>query len=397
MKSISQATGIVAEYNPFHNGHQYHVAKTRAMFAAPIVAVMSGNFVQRGEPALMDKQLRAKAAVQNGVDLVLELPAVFATCSAEHFAAGAVRLLDSLGIIGQICCGAEDDQLLQSVTAGAAIDSIKLKTVLKTGMSYANALAEISELPEQLQPNNILAIEYQRAIHKYNCALQLHTIKRIANRYHDYNPTGNISSATAIRAMLTDTGAKTADWQQQLPATSALDVEQYLKTKNLCRLADYWQILAYRLHTLNATEIADGYEISEGLENRFIESVKTSASVAELLASVKSKRYTYTRLNRFLIHLLLGIKRRDLQEFRDSGPQYVRPLAWTATGEQLIKTIASKSPLPIITRPSKFLKSAPRSLAATMLGYDITATKIHSIVSNIDPLGDFHNMPFIVK
>ncbi|MEI6287078.1 MAG: nucleotidyltransferase [Bacillota bacterium] len=397
MAEFSTATGIVAEYNPFHNGHKYHIDKARELFSTPIVVVMSGNFVQRGEPALFDKQLRAQTAVQNGIDLVLELPTVFATCSAEHFAAGAVRLLDSLGIINHICCGAENEQLLAETALTDEIDSGTLKKIMKSGTSYANAMVELSAKPGELTPNNILAIEYQRAIRKFNCQLKLHAIKRIANAYHDKNTTGQISSATAIRAILNDTEAKTADWSVQMPANCANKITKYVETNKLCHLNDFENIISYKLRTMNARDIAQRFEISEGLENRFIEFAHSGTSVADLLTNVKSRRYTYTRLQRFLIHLLLDITRQDLKTFITTGPLYIRPLAWTATGEQLLKQISRTSRLPIITQPAKFLKKDPPSIAAKMLYYDITATKIHSIVSKIDPLGDFHNMPIIIK
>ncbi|MFA6074551.1 MAG: nucleotidyltransferase [Negativicutes bacterium] len=397
MSTFSNATGIIAEYNPFHNGHKYHINKTRELFGTPVVAVMSGNFVQRGEPALFDKQLRAKSAVQNGVDLVLELPTVFATCSAEHFAAGAVRLLDSLGIVSDICCGAESDQLLNSAMIADSINLHSLKTAMKSGISYANAMVEIAPAPKKLTPNNILAIEYQRAIRKFKCNLKLYTIKRIANYYHEKTTTGQISSATAIRAIFNDSTLKTTDWKQQIPANSVNEIEQYLVAHKLCRLEDFWEIVSYRLRTFTALEIAERFEISEGLENRFTKCVNNSSSMTELLYNVKSKRYTYTRLQRILIHLLLDTTLKDLQSFRITGSLYIRPLAWTTVGEQLLKEIANRSSLPIVIQPAKFLKKESQSLAATMLNYDIAATKIHSIISNIDPLGDFRRMPIKVN
>ena len=397
MTDFAKATGIIAEYNPFHNGHKYHIDKTRELFGTPLVAVMSGNFVQRGEPALFDKQLRARTAVQNGIDLVLELPTVFATCSAEHFAAGAVRLLDSLGIISHICCGAENEQLLAETTLANEIDCDSLKTAMKSGISYANAMVKLTATPGELTPNNILAIEYQRAISKYNCQLELRTIKRIANDYHDKNITGKISSATAIRAVLNDDEKNTTDWSVQMPPTCAKELARYLTNYKLCNLSDFENIISYKLRTMTAREIGLRYEISEGLENRFVACASSGTSVSELLSNVKSRRYTYTRLKRFLIHLLLDITRQDLKAFLAAGPLYIRPLAWTTTGEQLLKQISRNSNLPIVNQPAKVLKNDPSGMTAKMLSYDITATKIHSIISNVDPLGDFHNVPFIVK
>lgn len=391
-----RACGIIAEYNPFHNGHKYHIDQTRKLLNAPVVAVMSGNFVQRGEPAIIDKFTRAKCAATNGIDLVLELPVVFAVSSAEHFAAGAIQLLSSLGIIDDICCGAENELILDSEQAVRSIDSERLKTAMKSGISYATAAAKIAPLPNKITPNNILALEYQRAITKYACKIKLHTIKRIDNNYNDTLLAKGISSATALRQELNKTNGDISKIITQIPATCTAEAEEYFKNHSLCRLEDYWQIIAHKLRTLSSSELVQRLDWKEGLENRFLKSAFISNSISELLAKIKSKRYTYTRLQRLLIHLLLNIDRNDLDLFRTLGPQYIRPLAWNATGEKLLKHIAKNSQLPIITSIAKFHKNNAHTTAAKMLDYDVMATKIHSIVSRVDPIGDFHNPPIIV-
>lgn len=384
--------GMIVEYNPFHNGHLWHVNEARRLAGADCaIGIMSGNFLQRGEPAIADKWSRAAMAVKAGVDLVIELPAVFAVRSAQYFAAGGIRLLSRLGVVSHVCFGTEVPDLSRLANAASALADetviAALHNEMKTGQTYAasltTALATTGIDASLLQnPNNLLAIEYLRAIAAHAPQLKPLAIQRIGANYHDNVVTSAIASATAIRAALSaDDGAV---WQA-LPAVCAEQLAQLIALgKAPVILPAFDTIVLSKLRAMNHDELAALPEIGEGLHNKISHAALQATTCQELLFYTKSKRYTLTRLQRILMYALLGITKAKLQHFDQSGPLYARVLAFNTNGRTLLKAINCHATIPVITKTAQFLTSKQRqqaelSPAQAMLAYDIAATDMYSL------------------
>ncbi len=382
-----RATGIVAEYNPFHNGHGYHLAATRRLTGdAPVVAVMSGHFVQRGEPALFDKWVRAEMAVAGGVDLVLELPTCFAVRSAQYFAAGAVRLLNSLGVVERLSFGAEHAELEDlrrlAAASGDAEMTGELRRRLDSGETYAAAmgrsLAAVSGLPAATvaSPNNILAVEYLRAIDRFAPAMVPLPIARHKAAYHDTAISGAIASATAIRTALF--GGDTAGAFAALPPGSRdLSTMASAEGRGPVRWCDYTQSVLAGLRRAPLDELAALPDMSEGLEYK-LKAAGNAGSLDELFVALKSKRYSRTRLQRVLVHSLLSSKRADVASWDECGPLYARVLAFNERGRGLLRAMARTATVPVVTKMTHFLRSrdmggAPLPPPAAMLALDAVA------------------------
>ena len=388
-----RATGIIAEYNPFHNGHAYHAAQARARSDADVViAVMSGHITQRGEIAVFDKWQRAKAAVSDGVDLVLELPTVFAVRSAQYFATGGIQLLHRLGIVDHLSFGAEEANLSLLQTAAEALESHsvidRLKQNLKDGKPYAAAMADA--LVSQActtgslikSPNNILGIEYLRALKKYAPNMNALPIHRIGSRYHDTEMSGKYSSATALRLALRQSVTLGVDALTALPdfATQIIG-ELYASGWAPTNPTHLDPAILSRIRRLTNQQLRTTPELSEGLENRLRKTADQSGTVADLLLRLKSKRYPYSRLQRILAHLLLGTTARQLAEFDAAGPLYARVLALNSRGQRALRLISQHADIPIITKTTKFLNartyhSGDFTLLQSMLAVDVTATDL---------------------
>ena len=375
--------GIVAEYNPFHNGHLYHLERSiEETNADATICVMSGNFVQRGEPALIDKFKRADIAVKNGVDLVIELPLYYSIATAEKFAKGAITLLNHCGV-NTLSFGAETNNLdkLKSI-ARLLLDEPtfykkELKKELDTGVSFpearANAVSKVLGINKGLliQPNNILGIEYLKTIYSLNANIEPHTIERIDSGYHDLDSNTNILSATGIREKLLNNN----DIDIFLPSISLESLDNPVFFKN------FEEILMYVLRTISLEELKDIPDVTEGLENRIFYAISTSTTVDEIIDKVKTKRYPLTRIKRILLSALLNISKINLDTFESlSGPQYVRILSFNEKGRNLLKNIAATSSIPVVTSVNKFLKDA-NEIQKEMLLSDILATNIYSIVT----------------
>ncbi len=388
-----QTVGIIAEYNPFHNGHAYQTKQARQLAQADtVIAVMSGHFTQRGEIAIIDKWRRAEAAVKSGVDLVLELPAVFAVRSAQYFAAGGVRLLQSLGIVDHLSFGAENADLSCLLAAAAGLDDPQVEEKLKLGLSrgknYAAALADALVAGGYtahdfiISPNNILAVEYLRALTRYAPAIRPLPVRRIGSGFHDKSLSDSFASATAIRHELFQSGIVTPPLHAALPAATAATVKALLEVGAApAQISRLENILLAKLRSLSDQELLATPEISEGLENRLKLAARNAGNLSELLELAKTKRYPYSRLQRLLVHLLLGTKREQLKEFDLSGPLYARVLALNSQGRTALRQIASQGRIPVITKATASLNS--RSYHAkffsplqSMLAVDVTATDL---------------------
>ena len=306
--------GVVAEYNPFHNGHAYHLAAAKKTVGdMSVIAVMSGNFVQRGIPALTDKWSRAEIATRNGVDLVLELPTIFACRSAEHFARGAVKALESTGCVTHLSFGCEtsDISLLEQAAQISASNPTDTQLELAKGLSYAAAMGSaLSKVNPALakvveQPNNILAIEYLKQINISNAKLIPLPISRISAMYNDKEIKGNIASATAIRQEFLKNGL-TTDIANAVSPSTFLKLSQLNAEKRLGHNQEYLDLLlSFLLKQISPAYIAKCCECSEGLENKIVKAANAS-NWSEAVAMIKSKRYPETRINRLLLQILLS-------------------------------------------------------------------------------------------
>lgn len=338
--------GIICEYNPFHLGHARQMRLIRERFGpdAAVVCLMSGNFVQRGEPAVFDKFARSRAAVLCGADLVLELPLTSALSSAEGFAYGGVEILHRLGIVDVLCFGSEhgqvsDLQAMAQLLLSPAFDEA-LQEVLPKGTSFASARAEAVERlggrGALLRcPNDILAIEYCKALERLQSPIEPFVVQRPGD-YHDAAPDGENPSATALRRLL----AEGADWTAYVPEQAAAvfaSAPQYaLRWGERAMLA--------RLRTLSDADFSRLPYGSEGLWNKVMRACRSAASVEEILWAAKSKRYAYSRLMRMLLCAYLGLSAEDLQR---SAP-YVRALAFSETGRTLLRKARDAGTIPVI-------------------------------------------------
>ena len=396
--------GIIAEYNPFHNGHEWQIKQCRKMFAnAPVIVVMSGHFTQRGYPALLDKWQRAQMAVYGGADLVLELPFLAACKSAEFFAFGAIVTLNATGVVSHLCFGTECENTadltdIAKVFAQANFVSA-LKEELKTGISYAAAIESslknfLPGLPEGiLAPNNILAIEYIKALQKTNAKIRPVAIKRNIAQYLDSEIQGSIASATAIRQRLINTGLDKKVLTTLPARSSELLAKAYAEKKVLCDLSTFEKLIFYRLWQLEASQIAQIADVSEGMENLIKKASLASSNLSQLCEQATSKRYHKTRIMRALCQLLVlnGNKKQD------QFVPYLRILAFNNRGREIIKKIRSKTVLPVITNLPDFYNKTNEQSIKNSLKIDSNATDIYQLLLDKTQSGlDFRQMPIYI-
>lgn len=389
-----RAVGIIAEYNPFHNGHLHHVAEARrASGLEAVVAVMSGQFVQRGEPAVFDKWSRAEMAVAGGVDLVLELPVAFAVRSAQFFAAGGIRLLAALGVVDKLCFGTEHPDLdalskLAAATEDARV-TLELRRRLGGGETYAAALgrtlAAHTGLPAALvaSPNNILAVEYVRAITRFAPAMVPLPIARRGAGYHDTAIEGSIASATAVRGALL--AGETARAGSALPPVSR-DIVASLTAAGRGPVSweSFTPMALATLRRASLAELSALPEVSEGLEYKLKDAGREAGDVAELFALLKSKRYPRTRLQRLLVHALLASRKADLAAWDESGPLYARVLAFGDRGRMLLRAMEATARVPVVTKTTHFLDGSraacgPLPPPQAMLALDVAASDLYCL------------------
>ena len=388
--------GIIAEYNPFHYGHGFQMEAVRRKHpAAYIVIAMSGSFTQRGAPCILDKWTRACHAVAGGADLVLELPFVYACRSAQDFARGGLSLLSCLGIVTHLAFGteAEDISLLSELAAQIDTDPVQmqLREYLGQGCSYAGALTRAlmrdTVVSEDLlrAPNNILAIEYLRALQSLAPQILPLGIQRASAQHCDAQLHAGITSASSIRHALR--GAPPS-WdrlkQSVLPCTLHDLKEAYMQ--GVPQEDRLLELLRYLLLVTDTPALMEIQGVSEGIEHRLIRSLKTAADYHDFLAKASAKRYPQSRIARLIIHLLLCFKKDHAAEFDANGTSYIRPLAFNTRGRELLRTIKGASPLPIVTRTADFLTGKLRKNdAATlsplqrMLAFDTRATELRSL------------------
>lgn len=339
-----QATGIVAEYNPFHNGHLHHVNETKKITQQPVIAVMSGSFMQRGELSILSKWQRASLAIHGGVDLVLELNCCATLRSAQYFASTAIALLAATGCVNTLSCGVENPQRDFNAAARLANSEAaqaQLRELLSAGSSYAAAWEKVlGEACALNTPNDILALEYTKAMLKTD-------IKAIYLQREDagYNSTslGTMASATAIRQALAQGDNS---WQEAVPSATRAALKQQRAGYDEKLL---WQLISHSLRTMDTDEIKNLCSCSEGLQN-VLKAAGKASSLKEALALCSRKRYTTSRIRRLLMQLLLLTPYIRITE---PEPTYIRPLAFNDTGRQLLKHMKKTASLPIITKVPK--------------------------------------------
>lgn len=387
--------GIVSEYNPFHNGHKYHIQAARDEFGADgIVSIMSGSFVQRGEAAIFDKWSRAEMALQNGADLVIELPFVYSCQPAEIFSFGAINVLNNLGIIDGICFGSElgsSDALVEVAKLllhEPAYFSQLVKLYLSKGNTYPKsislALGDYYKGNEAItddiweNPNNILGIEYIKSIILLNSPMIPYTIKRIANQHNDVVITQPIASATAIRQELKTFGMS-EKLQTALPQASNDIIKANIAAgKGPILLEGYSDMLLYRLRTMTAAQISEYISISEGLEHRIKKAAAKSSCIEELIEAIKTKRYTRAFIQRLLCHMLIDLKWTESKAFKQVGtPSYCRVLGYNDRGKQLLKKIKDNSQYPVINKVASFKSEDPT--LNKIFEYDLRSTDIYNL------------------
>lgn len=409
-----ETVGVIAEYNPFHNGHLLQLREIRRLFPrADIIVAMSGSFTQRGTVAILDKWQRAEAAVRSGASLVLELPAVFSTRSAQYFASGGVRLFDRLGVVDCLAFGSECSSLARLQSMRKKIEAAEnggLKNRLRAGGSYASALTEAAA-PDDLmrQPNVILALEYLRALSKTGSHIEPLPLPRFSARHHERalpaeDEENSVASASAIRTALTDPSAKDGDTlAAALHAVPAAVKDMLLQAKKH-RFNDS-SLLFRPILSLLLADAPDGLRsvagVSEGLEHRLRRAALSARSFEELIESVRSKRYPLARIRRLLLHLLLRLSADDAKIFDEQGPLYARVLAFNDDGRRLLRKIKKRAEIPAVAKTARFLpmralESGSLTPAQQMLTFDLRATALASLTST--PVGSpSANADFIVS
>ncbi|WP_445488443.1 nucleotidyltransferase [Niallia sp. 03133] len=402
-----KAVGIIVEYNPFHNGHIYHIQKAKEQTKADIViAVMSGPFLQRGEPAIVSKWHRTEMAITNGVDLVLELPYAFATQHAELFSKGAVSLLHSIKC-DYLCFGSESGDIQ------AFIDSYKLieenKTIyselLKKNLEKGNSFPKAASLSFQTigkehntsyvdltKPNNILGFQYVKTVCSMSYPMELHTISRSQADYHDQHfHSGHIASATSIRNVLSEEKEMMQKILPFVPEATAKILTEYREEYNCFHhWENYWTYLKFRLLQISKEDLSQIYEVEEGLENRLLAAVKKSTSFHQFLTELKTKRYTWTRLQRVCLHILTNTKK---NEMKNPEPAFIRLLGSTKAGRSYLKEKKQEFLLPVVSKLSAFQHN--------QMDLDIKASSIYALgapLSNQYKLGELeYKQPPIMK
>ncbi|MBS6643050.1 MAG: nucleotidyltransferase [Clostridiaceae bacterium] len=361
-----KVVGLIAEYNPFHNGHLYHIQKARELTGAEyVIVIMSGDFVQRGAPAVYDKYTRSMMALKSGADLVLEMPSVFATSSAEDFAACGVALLDQLGIVDFLCFGSECGEVGPLLKIAGVLSEEQedyqelLKDYVRSGLTYPDARAKaltswLSLDPLEssllLSPNNILGIEYIKALLRRKSGIIPITVKRTGHGYHDLSLSGEFASATAIRKLLAGPDGLTSI-ASQVPEQVLEAILQGMPVFP----DDLTSLLNYTLLTLSrdGRDLTEYLDISEELEGRIKSLLLQYKTFTERTEDLKTRQYTYSRISRCLLHLLLGSRQDDAARYRENGYcGYARVLGFKKESAVLMTGIKKHGSIPLITKPS---------------------------------------------
>lgn len=392
--------GIVGEYNPFHNGHLLHLVKSKEIVHPDfVIAVMSGNFMQRGTPSIIDKWKRAELAISQGIDMVVELPTVYAISSAEDFADGSIKVLKEIGIINFLSFGSECGDINKLETLADLLlnephDFKQLFTTeLSTGISYPKALynttkkyfpngEEFASILES--PNNTLGIEYIKAMKKNNLKATVLTIGRNSEYYTENKEILNgIASGSTIRTLIEEN----QKFHTAVPFETFETIMECKKQGNIVYgINNFSDIILYKARTIPMQNLAKIQGVTEGLENRIKKTAIESSNFNEFIQNIKTKRYTESKITRILTAMLLDITKDDVILAKKTKP-YIRVLACNQNGKMLISEIAKQNKhADIIISPANYLKNSKDKNKKLLLEKDILATDIYT-------LGYKHNSP----
>ena len=391
---MAKVLGIIAEYNPFHNGHLYQIQKAKEKVDADyVIAIMSGNFVQRGNTSLVNKWVKAQMALLNEVDLVIELPTVYSVSSAENFAEGAIKILDSLKIVNTLCFGTETADLaaLNNI-ANVLYDEPKeyiniLNHELSKGISFPRArenalmmyLNDIKRYANIMSgSNNILAVEYLKALKRLKSNMTPLAIQRKNVYYNDEKIVDEFASSTAIRKLVSR--GQFDDIRKVMPTNSYMLMKDEIKKGNFVMdIVEFEKEILYTLRRMSIREIAELQDVTEGLEYAIKDAANSCNNIMDLIDQIKTKRYTQTRIQRILIYALLGITKKDVINSKKVTP-YVRILGFNDKGKEMISDISSINyKLDIITSVKKFMDKNNNKILKEMLEKDIFATDVYTL------------------
>jgi predicted nucleotidyltransferase len=409
--------GVIAEFNPFHNGHQFLLQKSKELTGADFsIAIMGGNFLQRGEPACWNKWVRTEMALRSGFDLVIELPFVFSSQDARGFAQAGVKILDSLGVVDYITFGCENENIeifsilatlirkdppfirkiiKEELKKGDSFPKIREKAIISFYREYNHELTGIplNKIRNVLrQPNNILALEYMISLQKLKSNIKVLPVKRIGSRFSEYKLEGRYSSATAIRNIINQYYYNSCNPQllKELKKTMPLSTYQIISEQlkdgiNPVLFSNFEQSIFNRLRSVPMQDLKRINGIQEGLENILKKAALLTGNIEELISMTKSKRYTRTRIQRIIIHSLLNLTKQEVKTFNNNGPLYCRVLGMTKKGRDILKKAKLNSKLPMVQQLKRFYRhnnNLGKDIVLNMLNYDILATDLYVLAYN---------------
>lgn len=392
--------GIIAEYNPMHTGHIYHINEAKKITHSDyVVAIMSGSFTEQGNIALIDKFTRAKFAIENGIDIVIELPNIFAVSDAGNFASKAIQILNDLNIIDSICFGAENDNIsLFNKTTDILIEKdeqiwIDIKEELKKGISFAKARNNVltnyldkEEIKLINSPNNILALEYLKNLKLTNSSIVPYAILR-NNDFNDDKLNENYTSSTSIRNVL----EKNIDIQI-LKKYLTQYIYNYIQTSSLLFNKDFFEILKYKIISMSIDDIKNINGVSEGIENKIKKEIIDVYSYEDYIFKLKSKRYELSKIKRILINILLNIKKADFDKLKSEDANYAHILAFNHNKKELLSNLANNSKIPVLTSLNKKNISILNSKQKELLNFDIYSSNIYSSLNKTKLNKDYTNL-----
>lgn len=390
--------GIIAEYNPMHTGHIYHISKAKEITGCDtVIVIMSGSFTQQGNIAIINKFERAKQAIQNGVDLVIEIPSAFASSDAGNFAYKSVSILNDLNV-DAICFGAETDNIerlkLISETLIYKDKEIwnEIKNELKKGISFAkarnnslNKFLNEDDINIILSPNNILALEYLKTLKVLNSNIIPFAIHRESN-FNSHILENCYTSSTSIRKAL-ENKCNLNDIQKYIPE----NVSKYLKNNKIIFNNDFFEILKYKIISMNENDLKEINGVSEGIENKLKKEICNSYSYDEFLFKIKSKRYELSRIKRILVNILLNISKDDFNLLKENNSNYAHILAFNHDKKDLLSHISNTSNIPVISSLNNKTLSYLNKYQKLSLDTDIYASNIYSMLINQKINKDYTN------
>ena len=402
---MGKRIGIIAEYNPFHNGHLYQIQKAKELTGADtVIAVMSGNFTQRGDTSLINKFEKTKIALQNEVDMVIELPTIYSISSAENFALGGIKILNEIGNIDYLVFGIEEDNLqeLQAIADVLVNENDEFKRTIKEELDKGNSYPKAREIAlkkvlssENVEdimkkPNNILAIEYLKALKITNSRIKPFAIKRKNSMHYDKNINKNYASGTYIRKLFIEN-----NFDEISKVVPKYTYERLLELKShgtyVTSINDFSDIVIYKIRMMTKEEISQIADVNEGLENSIKLASTTCKTIDEIIDKVSTKRYPKTRISRILTYILLDITKSDMEQSKKNDP-YIRVLGINKQCEEILSTINDSK---LITSLKKFEENNGEN---ELLNIDKKATEIYTIKypKSVDANLDYTSK-FIIK